>query len=354
MEGLSKKYLSISCLILLLTASLFVNAQSGNDLKDHISIGLLVNNQNEISATCSAEMAVKKINDLGGIKGKPLKLIIRSVEGSWGTGSGEVVDLVFNEEVLAILGSIDGRNSHLAEQVIAKTQVIYLSAWASDPSLSKAYVPWYFSLVPNDDQQTSSMIEEISKKSKIQHLLVVHDSSYDTGQALKSLERGLNRKENLKKTTLLFKSLESFELQKKVENDTFDAIILLGRQTPVTMIVKQLAATGKNIPVYTNLAAQESTGYLSQQQKNRNEQGVITSDFEKIFLENCKRKSGPVATYTYDGIMILADILKKSGKDQGSLLQNMSQINYQGVTGVVEFDSRGRLKNTGELLLIKE
>ena len=81
-----------------------INAQNGDDKEDYISLGLLVNKQNEAAAICGAELAVKEINDLGGIKGKPLKLIIRSVEGSWGAGSSEVVDLVFKEKVTAILG----------------------------------------------------------------------------------------------------------------------------------------------------------------------------------------------------------------------------------------------------------
>ena len=334
-------------------ASLFVNAQSGGGQNDQISIGLLVNNLNETVATCSAELAVKHINDKGGVSGKPLKLMIRSVEGSWGAGSSEVVDLVFKENVSAIIGSIDGRNSHLAEQVIAKTQVIYLSAWASDPTLSKAYVPYYFSLVPNDDQQAALMLEELSK-SKLRRILVVYEESYDAEQALKSVNLASNGMEKLKIVPLSYDSLKSTGLQKRIENETFDAMILLGRKIPVTGILKQLKVSGNSIPIYANLAAQTSDGYLTEQQKSRDNIQVNSKDFEKMFLDKCNRKPGPIASYTYDAIRIMAEVLKKSGDDHRSLLQNMSQINYQGVTGVVEFDSQGRLKNSGELLLIKE
>ena len=46
------------------------------------------------------------------------------------------------------MGSHDGRNAHLVEQVATKSQVVFLSAWASDPTLSQAFVPWFFSCVP--------------------------------------------------------------------------------------------------------------------------------------------------------------------------------------------------------------
>jgi len=343
-----------STLILLLITSLFINAQSGGGQNDQISIGLLVNDLNETIATCSAELAVKEINDTGGINGKPLNLIIRSVEGSWGTGSSEVVDLVFKQQVSAIIGSIDGRNSHLAEQVIAKTQVIYLSAWASDPTLSKAYVPYYFSLVPTDDQQAALMLKELSDRNESQRILVVHDQSYDAEQALKSLDRLSSEIEKVKIITLPLPSVDPTDLHKRIENENCDALILLGRQIPVPAFLKQLKISGKSIPVYTNLAAQESAGYLSVNHNSRDELNTVTKDFKKMFLDKCNTKSGPIASYTYDGIMIIAEVLKKSGNDQGSLVQNMSRINYQGLTSVVEFDSRGRVKNSGEQLLIKE
>ncbi len=76
--------------------------------------------------------------------------------------------MVFEDEVVAIMGSLDGRNAHLAEQVATKTRIAFLSSWATDMTLSQAFVPWYFRCIPNDQQQASSLIEEIylQKKNK--------------------------------------------------------------------------------------------------------------------------------------------------------------------------------------------
>ncbi len=167
MKFLKSRHITLFFLLMGVAFSINIQSQEKIEEQEFIPLGLLVNNHNEQQAGFAARLAINKINDKGGINGKPLKLITRSVEGFWGAGSGEVVDLVFNEKVMAILGSIDGRNSHLAEQVIAKTQVLYISAWASDPSLSKAYVPWYFSIVPTDDQQTALLLDEVLCKKGI-------------------------------------------------------------------------------------------------------------------------------------------------------------------------------------------
>ena len=322
-----------------------------------------MNKQNEKEAVCAAKLAIKEVNENGGIKGKPLKLIIRSVEGSWGAGSSELVDLVFKEKVTAILGSIDGRNSHLAEQVIAKTQVTYVSVWATDPSLSKAYVPWYFSAVPTDDQQAALFLEEIVVKKRRQHVLVIYDESYDAQQALKSFLKASNEIEDLMISSVASQPLKSKDLLSSVKNKNFDAILLLGKQIPFTNIAKQLKESGKSVPVYANLSAQSSEDYAGSDYNNMDQSSSITTGsglrygatgFQKAFLQSCNLNPGPVAAYAYDGIKIISAALKQSGNDLGRLQKSMSQINYQGVTGTVQFDSQGRLKNIGELLLIKE
>ena len=131
-------------------------------------------------------MAISIANEIEGLDERKFNLTVRSMEGPWGTGSKEVVNLVFKEKVWAILGSHDGRNAHLVEQVIAKTQIVFLSAWASDPTLSQAFVPWYFNCVPNDLQQADALIEEIYRKRKIAKIAIVSDRDYDSKLALES------------------------------------------------------------------------------------------------------------------------------------------------------------------------
>ncbi len=82
-------------------------------------------------------------NERGGFNGSPFKLVVRTTEGPWGAGSKESVGLVYEDEVRAIVGSLDGRNAHLAEQVVAKSHLVYMETKATDPTLSQAYVPWF-------------------------------------------------------------------------------------------------------------------------------------------------------------------------------------------------------------------
>ncbi|MDX1285295.1 MAG: ABC transporter substrate-binding protein, partial [Draconibacterium sp.] len=138
----------VGCIIVFMTFGRALNLPTQNNQKPPIKIGLLISNKNQTEARNGAELAVKEFNESGGFQGRKIELITRSMEGPWGTGTKQTVNLVFNEKVWAILGSHDGRNAHLVEQVIAKTHIPFVSAWSADPTLAQAYVPWFFNVVP--------------------------------------------------------------------------------------------------------------------------------------------------------------------------------------------------------------
>ena len=133
---------------------------------EKIKIGFLIPDQKNLAAKHGAELAIQQANENGRYSGIQFQLIVRSTEGPWGAGSKESVNLVFEDKVLAIIGALDGRNAHLAEQVAAKTKIAFLSTRATDMTLSQAFVPWYFRCVPNDRQQAISLIQEIYKKTE--------------------------------------------------------------------------------------------------------------------------------------------------------------------------------------------
>ena len=119
-----------------------LNLNAAADPADTIKIGLLIPDKQSLAAKDGAELAIQAANVKEQAGDHYYKLEVRDMEGPWGTGSKVMVDLVFNAKVWAVLGSVNGRNSHLAEQVSAKSHVVFLNALSGDPTLSQAFVPW--------------------------------------------------------------------------------------------------------------------------------------------------------------------------------------------------------------------
>jgi branched-chain amino acid transport system substrate-binding protein len=180
------KLFSITCLILVLQVLFVLNGFARQAVKEPektVKIGFLIPDDKSLDARRGAEMAIQKANKDGGFKGRSFQMVVRSMEGPWGTGSKEAVSQIFEEEVWAIIGSVDGRNAHLVEQVSAKTRIVFLSAWATDPTLSQAFVPLFFNCVPNDNQQADALIEELYNKRKIKIAALISGTDYDSKTA---------------------------------------------------------------------------------------------------------------------------------------------------------------------------
>ena len=69
-----------------------------------VKIGLLIQDSSWTSAVHGAELAISEANKNGGLNGRMFQLVVRSMEGPWGTGSKQAVNLIFEEKVWALIG----------------------------------------------------------------------------------------------------------------------------------------------------------------------------------------------------------------------------------------------------------
>lgn len=335
--------------------------QNQNKLNEPVKIGLLIADSTSIEARNGAELAIKEVNEQGGIHGRRIELITRSMEGVWGSGSSEVVDMVFNEDVWAILGSHDGRNAHLVEQVIAKTRVVFLSAWASDPTLSQAYVPWYFSAVPNDIQQANALIEEIYIHRKHEKVLVVLNHSYDSKMAWKSLSNEINISGRAQPKALFYEQTQDnfMDIISEIRNTNATAIILMGKPPQSWNIIDQLRLNSIDLPIFGNLSILGEGVFSERKIKNYDQVVLMGTEkwlvsnslsFRNQYFKEYNSTPGAVAVYAYDGMKVLMNALEKSKLNRDKIREFMLKNEVEGFTGIMSFDKRGRRINTVELI----
>jgi len=131
------------CLISVLSGFIASDLQSGKKHEESdktVKIGLLISDNNSLSAVNVQKWQSAKPMRQGGYRNKPFQLVVRSMEGPWGTAPTRQSALIFEDNVCALMSSGDGKKRHLIEQVAAKTRIVYLSSWASDPTLAEAFV----------------------------------------------------------------------------------------------------------------------------------------------------------------------------------------------------------------------
>lgn len=330
-----------------------------------IKIGLLVNDNTSGTARNGAELAIEIANKREKFNGTHFELVTRSMEGPWGTGSKEAVNLVFNEEVWAILGSHDGRNAHLVEQVIAKTHIVFLSAWATDPTLYQAFVPWFFSIVPNDDQQAEILVKEILRTNKRYKIAAFTDQSYDSDLALQSFLKAMKKMEYSDIIRLNYNTTDkSFkEINQSINKQHIDCVVLFGKSPALFPLLQQLEKN-KNIKhVYGALSLLTNNGQNEMDFMPFQNVSIISypnvssnksSSFIKSYKEKYGERPGAVAAYAYDGMRLILEIIQNSNFDREKIQKVMAKIKFNGVTGLIQFDQHGSRLNTAELIHIND
>jgi branched-chain amino acid transport system substrate-binding protein len=355
------------CILFGLLASFVPGVQSSQNpakADKTIKIGLLISDNKSVAAKNGAEMAIRKANEKGGYHGYPFELIVRSMEGPWGTGAKEAVNMIFDEGVVALLGSHDGRNAHLVEQVTTKARVVFLSAWASDPTLSQAFVPWYFSCVPNDLQQASALIEEIYERRKIVNVVAVSDDSYDSNSALKSFVKKVKIAGKADPLQLNYNGTDkNFDkLLNQISKSDVNGVVLFGQVSSVKRIILQMRQQKMNLPVFCTLSILNENELSDQELKTFENVVMVTSghwfvskntsfrdEFQKIY----GYPPGAVASYAFDGMYLIIEAIKNAGLDRENIQKALSKIRYEGVTGSIQFDEKGNRSGTVGLMEIK-
>lgn len=329
-----------------------------------IKIGLLIPDNKFVEAKFGAALAIQEANERGRVNGQKFQLVTRSMEGPWGTGSKEAVNLIFDEEVWAIMGSHDGRNAHLVEQVTTKTRTVFLSAWASDATLSQAFVPWYFSCVPNDNQQAFALTDEIYKKRKITKIATVSNTSYDSKLALESFLKEAKAVGQPDPTQLFYNEINQKEfnvLINRIQKNDVNGIVLFGRPSASFRIINKLRQNNMSQPVFgplsllgedefvvTGLESYENIMLIS----SVNWLGFKGISFKKEFQKKYDKLPGTVAAYAYDGMNLLIEAIRNTGFDREKIQETMSKIDYKGVTGTIRFDVKGNRVDAADLIVL--
>jgi ABC-type branched-subunit amino acid transport system substrate-binding protein len=336
-----------------------LSGNANGSAPDTIRIGLLTQDKSAVDAVNGARLAIEKVNRSAGTSGYYFLVEGRSMEGPWGTGSKQSVDLIF-KDISILIVSADGRNSHLVEQVSAKTQVPMISVQSSDPTLAQAFIPWYFSCVPNDISQSECLLTVIHER-RYKKPLVISDNSYD----------------NLKQSTILLKTgsrfnyslmhfrLDDFqdnaELIRSIRDYNPDCILLFIKPDLAVDIISGLKKYRVRPALFGSLSFCNvripnkllypldgmtliSPGYLF------NENG---REFARKYFTNYGSYPCFTAAFAYDAVNTIAESYRISHLGSSGLKEKLQQISMEGITGKFSFDKTGSRIGLIELMTIK-
>ena len=292
-----------------------------------------------------AALAVRHANEAGGLDGRPFALVVRTQEGLWGKGLGQVVDLSFEADVVGVVGGVDGRSAHLIQQVVTKARIPYLSPWATDYTLSRGFIPWFFQIVPDDRQQAVAAAKLLASQGA-RRVGVAADTTYDGTRAWEALETAAKESGvQLERIPVQWAMREGAVLR------PFDATIILAGHEETRAVLQRATREHLEVPLFLwlNAATPEvlraATAYRGS--VNVPSLGSGTADrlarFAADFIAENDMQPGLTAAYTYDAVTILIEAVRTVGVSPHALREQLAaQVFANGLTGPVLFDASGR------------
>lgn len=310
-------------------------------------------------------LALKAVNEMG-INGKKIKLILEDNKGEPVESANAVRKLIDIDKVHAIIGSVASSNT-LAGAPIAQEAKVPLMTPASTNEAVTQKGDFISRTCFTDAFQGVVMakfaFETLQKKKAV--IIVDNSSDYSKGlqkvfaQKYKELGGTIVEKD----FTYQQKDTDFRSLLRKVKREKPEVIFLPGYYTEVGLMLRQAKEMGLNVPFlggdgWDSPKLQELAGaegikgnYISSH-FSPDDTDPMVQKFVQDYTKAYGQKPGAMAALGYDGILVMAEALKKA-KDLTHAAINTSLLatkGFLGITGAITIDENRNARKSAVVL----
>jgi branched-chain amino acid transport system substrate-binding protein len=299
------------------------------------------------------KLALKEINAAGGVNGK--KIDLRIVDNQ-STNPGALASLqraVDQEKVLALIGFLYSTQVFATSDAI-KNYGIPTFIGATNVNLTRKGNPWLFRVRPDDSIAAGAMVKYIKEDTKFTKIGLLHDAdAFGTGGAdlveKFAKEAGLTVVKREKSQT----AAKDFTAELlAMKNAGAEILIFYGHQEATAVIQRQMRQLGSPFKFLGSPSAASKDALNLAKEAAEGIWAVVdfvpgVSGENKRFAEAYKKEYNNedydnVSVWTYDGLKILVDAIKKAGEDRDKIRQAiLATQGYKGVQGNFSFTPNG-------------
>ncbi len=330
--------------------------QSVKEEKGPIKLGWVGPLTGDVSSVGSvdklaAELAVKEINEAGGINGRQLTMFYEDAACDAKTASSAGNKLINIEKVSAIIGGFCSGETLAIAPVAEQNKVVMISPASTAPSVTTAG-DYIFRVIPSDSFQgkyAANFVYTTLNKKKAAVLYATTD--YTEGIAKVFTEEYTKLGGEVVLADSFLQSDRDLKTQlTKVKNSTAEALYFATYTEAGVVGFKQAKQLGLTIPIIGAetfsdpkfMAAEGIEGAMYTIPVSKE-----SALFKEKFLAATKQKEMTVyVTQTYDAVKLLAKVMAEVGSSSEAIKNELYKVNdYNGVSGNISLDSNGDLKS---------
>ncbi len=302
-----------------------------------------------------AEMAIDEANARGGYCGKPFRLKVHNDGALWGSSSNEIVKMVYDEKVWAMLGSISGDSTHIALRVSLKAELPIVNSAATDPTIPETIIPWILTAIQDDRVQSYTLARRIYSDLGLKRIALLRvNERYGRFGVMKFRDASRRLGHPVVIEQKFTPGDMEFTHQLRVINDSdVDGIVLWADSAAAGEIVREMRHMGMKQPVFGaarvlgddlfRIAGSAAEGLEVVYPFDSNRDAPEWLDFQKRFAAKYSAKVDSFSALAYDAMRILLDAICRAGLNRARIRDALYGLErFKGVTGEMVFDPNAK------------
>ena len=296
-----------------------------------------------------ARLAIEQANARGGYLKRdiPFELVISNDNGLWGASGNEIIKMAYKDHVWAILGTIDGANSHIAIRVALKAEVLMMNSGDTDPTFIETNIPWVFRCISDDRQQGYLLVDYLYRKLGLERVGIIRSSNRYGRFGVREIRDGSRR---LGRPIILEMAyqlgIDDFSLQlERLQEANVQAIVHWGDAQEGALILNQMRQIGMEHPYFAcdrclsdefvKLAGANADSVICTSPWDPTRTDTKYTAFRERFQQRFGQEAETYAAHAYDGMNMIIWAIQAAGLNRAKIrdvLAHRAQP-WEGVTG---------------------
>jgi len=307
----------------------------------------------------TAKMLEKMINDAGGVKGHPLRIVVEDDRGDPAEALNAARRLVERDKVLAIVGPSRTGTTMAIREYMNQVKVPLISC-AAGIEIVEPVTPWVFK-TPQSDRMAVQAIVKYLKAKKVTRVATISDNTAFGKGGLRELE-SLLPKAGIKIVTSeeYGPKDSSMETQvTKIRGTSAQAVVCWGTPPGPAIVAKNMKQLDVKLPLlnshgvanatFLQLAGDAANGTVlpagrllvwDQIAKNDPQRKVL-AEYAKRYDQLYGKPADTFGGHAWDAITLVTAALKKVGPDRAKLRTAIEQTkHFVGTGGIFNFSPK--------------
>ena len=320
-----------------------------------------------IAVINGTQMAVDEINAAGGVKGKPIKLLVEDDKGNPTEANNKVLQLIDRDKVIAILGEVASSRSKPGGIVANSKKIPMITPSSTNADVTKVG-PFVFRVCFIDDFQGQAgarfVVNTLTKKKVA--MLYATDDLYSSGLAtefekeLKKLGGEVVIKKGFLKTETNFTTYVN-EI-KDTKPDIIYAPVYYDVMAPIAKQAKAAGVPGEMFvggDGWDGMAAEDLGNMEGAYFTNHYAPDVPWPNaqaFRKRYADKFKHDPTGMAAMGFDAAGVLADALKRAKEPTALSLRDAiaETKGFAGATGTISINAERNAEKDVVIVQIKD